>query len=599
MSFWFVLAWLAILSIPVLIVFFAAVTAFRRLWVHTPVLAPLFGTIGTAFVSWLAFGAYWVHPVVGLVMTSAVVASSVAVFAHGGLWRRWRPAVPLLALVAGSLVFSIAFAYLWGAGSDPYTVIQNRFFYFTLPVDNTIPRLFTDHLLTNQGTHALIGDWNGGDRPPLQAGFELVFSPLVAAGQAVAALAGGTAVGGAPIAVTGLGGTMPLGATFALDVLAQCLWVPAGYGLLRILGFRSWVSVGALVLASLIPTMLVNTLFTWPKMMSAALVLTSIAFLFATRRANSGATWTFVFAVVAAAFAVLAHGAAAFAIPALVIIGLYSLRGRGVRASFTPIALGATFGILLYLPWLAYQRFVDPPGDRLLKWHLAGVTTPTPDSFADVLVAQYSALPLHEAVTNRLEGLATIFGLDQGRLILPLGHVTDVGLRTADWTSTLFALGLVALISIVAMLIWSGRRFRTLDSLDKQRLLLIGSMVLCIVVWWLVLFLPNATIVAQGSQSWMLVLALVPFAWLLERAPRIGWALIVVQAAALVGVYFGVVLIGTEPGALSVRALVVAALALVWLIVAPLALARRADVAGRPGPDGAERIADPWQAARS
>jgi len=29
--------------------------------------------------------------------------------------------------------------------------------------------------------------------------------------------------------------------------------------------------------------------------------------------------------------------------------------------------------VVFYLPWSAYQKYVDPPGNRLLKIHLAGV----------------------------------------------------------------------------------------------------------------------------------------------------------------------------------------------------------------------------------
>jgi hypothetical protein len=568
-----VLVWFALLGVPVALVFVAAMTGFQRLWLPSPVLAPVFGVLGTALAAWAVFGAYWAHPVAGLVTASAALGGSIVVVARGRLWRHLRAALPLLALLLGSIVFSVGFAYLWGAGSDPYTVVENRFFYFTLPIDNTLPHLFGDRLALHQSTHLLIGDWNGGDRPPLQTGFELLFSPVIAAGQGIARLTGvgGDAIGS--IGVVGLGGTMPVGAAFALDVFAQYLWVPAGYGLLRMLGFGTRPTIGALVLVSLIPTTVVNTLFTWPKLLSAALVLTSLALLLAARRRGTPrSNGLFVAAVVAAVMGVLAHGAAAFAIPALVVLGLWALRGRGVRASFTPIGLGATLGLVLYLPWLAYQRFADPPGDRLLKWHLAGVTTPTPDSFLSVLVDRYSALPLSEAVHNRLEGLATLVGLDQGHLLFVPLHRLTVGLRTEDWTSTLFALGVAGVASLVAFVVWSAIRRRSLDATDRQRLLLVGAMALCMLVWWLVLFEPNATIVAQGSQSWVFVLALVPVAWVLERAPRTGLALICLQAAVLVVVYFGVVLIDAEPVPLSRAAAVVCGLGLACLLVLPLAL---------------------------
>ncbi|SDY48199.1 hypothetical protein [Herbiconiux ginsengi] len=585
MPIWSVFAWVVALGVPVLLVFSAAMAVFHGLWWRQPLLAPLFGVLGTAAAAWVSFLAYWAHPVFGLVVTSSLIVAAVVVFARSRLWVHWRAAVPLLALLMGSLIFSIGFTYVWGAGPDPYTVVANRFFYFSLPVDNTIPRLFQEHLMHSQSTHPLIGDWNGGDRPPLQVGFELLFSPFLAAGQSIAG-----AVGGGSFTVAGLGGALPTGATFALDVFAQYLWIPAGYGFLRLLGFARRASVGALVLAAVVPSTVVNTLFTWPKMLSAALVLTAFGFLFATRRAQTGANWTFVFAVVAAVFGVLAHGAAAFALPALVVVGLYALRGIGRRSAFAPIAVGASIGLALYLPWIAYQRFVDPPGDRLLKWHLAGVTTPTDTSFLHVLASQYFRQPISEALDARVQNLVTFLGLDQGHLVFPFNQLTTIGFRTEDWTSTLFALGAVALGSLVAMLVWSAVRFRSLTVLDKERLLLIGAMMLSVVVWGLLLFSPNATIVAQGSHSWMLVFTLVPFAWLLQRLPRIGWGLIVLQAVLFVSVYYDWLLGTRTAESPSIPAIVVFVLGLLFLLTAPLLLAsdpstrsrRRAELEVRP-----------------
>ncbi|MCS5734895.1 hypothetical protein [Herbiconiux daphne] len=566
MSMWLVLVWLGVLAIPLGLVFLGAMTATRSLWQHTPQLAPLLATVGLALAAWLTFVAYWVAPAAGLVAASVLLGGAIVAVAHGGVWRRWREAVPVLALMAGAITFAIAFSYLWGAATDPYSVVAGRFFHFLLPSDNTIPMLFADKLALGQSTTLLLGDWNGGDRPPLQTGFELLVSPVVAVAQAISGLT--------PV---GLGGTLPLGASFAVDVLSQFLWLPVGYSLLRLLRFRAWVAIGALVFATVVPTILVDSVYTWPKMLSAALVLAALGFLLATRQTTTGALWPFVFAVISATFAVLAHGAAAFAIPALVIVGLVSLRGRGIRASFSPIALGAVAGILLYAPWFIYQRFTDPPGDRLLKWHLAGWVPVTQDSFADVLVAQYSALPFRDLVGNRLANLGTVFGADQFYRLADPNVNPFVFLRVVDWTSTAFALGVIAVGCLVAMIAWNLARRRRLDSAGRQRLLIVGAMLVCIVVWVIALFSANAAIVAQGSHAWILVLATVPFAWLLERVPRLALPLVGVQAVGLMVVYFAL-LRPDAPQRFSPAALVVGAAALAFTLVVPMLLARRSGV---------------------
>ncbi|MGA1835551.1 hypothetical protein VD659_01340 [Herbiconiux sp. 11R-BC] len=565
MSLWVVSIWIPVLAVPAALIFFATLTLTHALWRHTPLLAPLLGIVGLALAAWLSFLAWWAWPPAGFMLCSLTLIASAVVFVRGGIWRGWREALPVLALMAGGLLFAVSFSYLWGAGNDPYSLVAGRFFHFLLPSDNTIPMLFGQKLSLGQSTTLLTGDWNGGDRPPLQTGFELLFSPLVAVQQAASGAA-----------VVGFGGTMPMGAAFAADVLAQVLWIPAGYVLLRLLGFRSWIAIASLVFSLMIPSILVNTVFTWPKMLSAGLVLTAIGFLLAVRQNRTAALWPFLFAVIAATLAVLAHGAAAFTIPALVLIGLYALRGRGIRPSFGVISWGAACGLLLYAPWAAYQRFVDPPGDRLLKWHLAGWVPVTPDSFVDVLVRQYTSTPVSELIGNRLANVGTLFGLDEAYRFTGPGARPFVALRVEDWTSTLFALGPIAVAAGIVILVLHLVRVRELDDIARQRLLVVAAMLVCIAVWATVLFSANATIVAQGSHCWMLVLAIVPFAWLLERRPRLGLTLIGVQAAAFVTVYFLKYSTPEEPARLSISAAVLATIGLVFVLVGPILLARRA-----------------------
>jgi hypothetical protein len=50
---------------------------------------------------------------------------------------------------------------------------------------------------------------------------------------------------------------------------------------------------------------------------------------------------------------------------------------------------------------MLFQRYVDPPGDRLLKWQLAGVIVPDSRGFVKTLVMQYQALPFHHLLANK------------------------------------------------------------------------------------------------------------------------------------------------------------------------------------------------------
>ena len=59
----------------------------------------------------------------------------------------------------------------------------------------------------------------------------------------------------------------------------------------------------------------------------------------------------------------LSHGGTAFALIAFIPF-VYQLRRRITIRSAVASAAAA---LALYLPWVLYQRFVNPPGDRLLS----------------------------------------------------------------------------------------------------------------------------------------------------------------------------------------------------------------------------------------
>ena len=48
--------------------------------------------------------------------------------------------------------------------------------------------------------------------------------------------------------------------------------------------------------------------------------------------------------------------------------------------------------VVLYAPWMIYQNVFDPPANRLLKWHFAGVVEVDARSFGTALRDAYGAL---------------------------------------------------------------------------------------------------------------------------------------------------------------------------------------------------------------
>jgi hypothetical protein len=258
-----------------------------------------------------------------------------------------------------------------------------------LPLDNTLPLLLAEQIQTGRVSKPFIGDWLSSDRPPLQAGFILSQYPY-------------------------LPRPRDLGYT-VLAVVLQSLWIFALW--MFLVAFDIPPPAITLVIAVTLFSgfIFVNTFFVWPKLLAAAYMLAfSVAFL-AEKVTVLFKASIFLCAIAGAllAFGLLAHGGSAFA-----LIGLFStsmLLRR--RLPLRSLAVIATTCFVLYLPWICYQKFYDPPDDRLLKWHLAGVINPDARSFTKTIRAAYGGLTVRKWLTGREKNALMVF--DQGRRILP------------------------------------------------------------------------------------------------------------------------------------------------------------------------------------
>ncbi len=493
-------------------------SATARVWVGREHLGMAFGIASWAGASWVAFLAWWVHPVLGTLASVALVAAAVLVAARARAWRYWRSAAPVLGLVVGIVVVYVGLTYLWHGETGAFTLAEARFTDGMLPPDNAIPHLLEDAIASGRSTHGLIGDWNGSDRPPLQAGFLLLVRAFAA-----------------PLAGADAG-------AFGGSVVAQAMWIPALYALLRAVRASTRASTAGVLLAATMGTSLVNTIYTWPKMLSAALVIAACVFLIEARRDRAFFRPGVVLASISVALALLAHGAAAFAAPLIVALAIAAMRGkRGERrAVAATIGWAGVAALLTYAPWLLYARFADPPGDRLVKWHLAGVIpADDPRSFLRALVDSYRDLTFTDWVAGRWTNLTTAFNLD------PTAGVRcwcsdALGTRqSAEFFTTTTALGVVYPLVVVAMVAVLVRRLRRRALRGEDRLLLsvVWLSLASIALWCLAMFIPGSTLVHQGSQVWLLLLAGAAAVWLERRAGAWVWGIVGFQALATLVVY--------------------------------------------------------------
>jgi len=384
---------------------------------------------GAATAGMAGFWAWFASPEYGRAFAVLVFVASIAaigVYGRRGELRRLDLSLPLwLALLVGLLFTGLAFAQ-GHITENAWRTIESRYW---LTQDNVIPYLFAKRVAAHHSVRGyLIGQWLFSDRPPLQTGLVLLQWPL-----------------------WGHPGT----AYQFLSSGLQDAWLPAVWVVLRVreLPVRR-VLVVVLAMAAT-GAVFFNSIFVWPKMLAGALALAAFAIL-VSRSALDRWQGAGVLVACLATLSMLAHGGTAFAIIALAPFA-YLFRRRITLRAFAA-CVGAA--LALYVPWSLYQRFIDPPGDRLLKWQLAGVVAIDKRGFLQTLIQQYQSLSLHQLLINKWDNLATLVA----NPILWRSGFSDPGwhgfigiARMAQINDLLLAAGPL-LLGTAALLVPSARR---------------------------------------------------------------------------------------------------------------------------------------------
>jgi hypothetical protein len=480
-----------------------------RWWRGTPQLGMAFAVIGVALVCWVQFLATWASPTLGAWVAIVLGAGVLVAFGGFRLWRHVRPHLGLVLVAAGLLGAYIGLTFLWVTGPvDGFSLAALRFSFHDepYPIDNMIPTLMSNALHDGANTHGLVLSWNGSDRPPLQSGGILLAQELFA------------------------GMTSDWWSiSMAMGMVLQMLWVPAVWGLLRFAGVSPRVTAISTAFAGATATMLINTTYTWPKLLSAALVIAAMLLLLAVTRDRISILVALPAAALSMTLAALSHGAALFSLPAIAILTIMAMRrgGRWLLAGLVSTVIVA----ITYGPWIFYQRIVDPPGDRLLKWHLAGETGITDRSVMEAIAHAYGSISFGEWLDARLVNLGTIFS---PALFTGFRDADDAAIgarRFHEYYETSAALSVGAFVLVGVLIAWLVLAIRRRPIPDRILLVVVLLMLPCLAFWWLVMFQTGGTVVHQGSHVWILLLIALPFAWASARRTWIGVALVVLQAA--------------------------------------------------------------------
>jgi hypothetical protein len=428
-----------------------------------------------------------------------------------------RLSVPILLWACGS-GFLVYLGFLHGGQGEPLSMAATRFSH-PLPGDNDLPRFFAEWFYAH-GHHGtppeLPGAWLASDRPPLQMGYALLERGF------------GWDAAGLQYQVMG--------------VVLQQLWI-VGLWALLVAGRAGRLTRALTMLVVLVSDLaIVNGFFVWPKLLPAAMLLAAAALVLTPswdeiRRSLWGA------ALLAAllALSLLGHGASVFAVIPLAVSAVV----RGVP-SWRWLAVGAAVGILLMAPWSAYQKWGDPPGNRLTKWMVGGSMEIDNRGTLETIVDSYREVGFGGAVHAKAENFVAIGGggpmaenlkvaVEEGAA----GHLAGMvaAIRTVLFFNLLPSLGL-----LLAGLVAIGVRWRRggRDPAEwSLALSCLAAFAIGAVAWALLMFGGSraSTVIHQGSLAIPLFGFCAAAVGLRATFPRLAVWVILANAALMLALY--------------------------------------------------------------
>lgn len=480
--------------------------------------------------------------------------------------------MPLVLWVLGTY-FVVFLGFLHGGEGDPLGTAATRFLP-GLPSDNGIPIFFAEWYF-HHGHQTPIpefpGEWLSSDRPPLQVGYVLSQMPFYRA--------------------------LPGQHYEALGVALQQLWIIGLWALLEAARVSRVTKGLAMITVLISDVAMVNGFFIWPKMLPAAMLL-AVAALVLTPLWHEVRTKKWGAALVAAliGLAMMGHGGSVFAVIPLVIVGAW----RGLP-SWRWLGVGVLVGLCFMAPWSAYQKYVDPPGNRLLKYMLAGEPEVSEKGTGEAIIDGYKRVGIGGALHEKGQNYITMVGGGPAFEALHRG-VKDVG--DGNWSGFLGevrdvyffdlfpALGLLLIVPFIMALARSHGRLRREEwnfSLTIWATVGIGAF-----FWGLIMFGDLAGLAVMHAGTFAIpVLAFVACVVGLRAVfPRFAIWWTSIAAAVMLAIYVPAL---TPPEGTSYSALAI--LISVVTLAAFVFLALRGDGAGDERPELAAEPA--WAPAQS
>lgn len=481
----------------------------------------LAASAGTAM---LAFWAYYGSHELGQTWTFLLAFGSILLCAwslySGEVDRALlrRLATPFALWVLGT-AFLVFFGFLHGGTGSALGTAATRF-NPQLPSDNDIPLYFAEWFY-GHAHHGpppeFPGEWLASDRPPLQVGYLLAQQPFA--------------------------WSPPELNYQVLAVGLQQLWIVGLWALLVAMRVGRLTRTLAMVTVLLSDLAIVNGFFVWPKLLPAALLLGAAALLITPlwgeiRRRLWGA------ALVAAlvGLAMMGHGSSIFGAIPLALIAAY----RGLP-SWRWLGAAAAVLVVVMAPWSAYQKYGDPPGNRLVKWQIGGVIDVDSRGTLETIRQSYEEAGVGGAIHNKAENVVTTVGggpmaelvdagveaLDRGETATALGSLRSILYLFLVPSLGLMLLGPLAMLAVV-------RRKRRGDPADwRFALVCLATVFIGWAAWCLLMFGNGGsrTVIHQGSFLLPILALCAGVAGLRAAFPRAGAWVAAISAALMLAIY--------------------------------------------------------------
>ena len=405
------------------------------------ILVPAVGYVGF-LVSWISYS---------MNSDSALIAMRILLFS-GLLYllqrrRLTSEQLHLLFVCTFSTLVVVAAALCRGIADTSQGIQHTVAVRYWNSVDNKIPGMFARALQHKQQLRpTLLGGWQGSDRPPIATGLIRVLSPLSHSQE--------------PDFFVLVACSSVL--IVAVVMLAEVLWGSRNYGIV--------VSISVFFA----PGIFVNTIYTWPKIIAASLTIAAIALLIQLKSERDTRQPYLPIAALALILSLLAHGSSVYVLPAFLLVAF------SVRGIFLLLTKTLFFSSLMYLPWYGYQQIWDPPGDRLLYWHLAGELGGGDGSIIRTIIIKYQNLGLAEILWNKLHNFAALFVRVDGNPAVS-GYSGFLGqYRQLTSETVLGAAGILSWMGLLVFVLVGFRR-STQKSHDFIVFLVISSVTFCLI----------------------------------------------------------------------------------------------------------------------